>query len=124
MLVLLLSLLPVMASARGHGYHHHGGSSVSFGFGYGGGYTPYPAYGYYPAYPAYPVYQAPPVIVEREVVVEQVSPYDNYARPASNTRYDQGYCREFTRNVTINGRPERGYGTACQQPDGSWQVVN
>jgi hypothetical protein len=34
------------------------------------------------------------------------------------------YCREFQQHVTIGGRSERAYGTACQQPDGSWQVVS
>lgn len=34
------------------------------------------------------------------------------------------YCREFQQQVTIGGRSERAYGTACQQPDGSWQVVS
>jgi hypothetical protein len=33
------------------------------------------------------------------------------------------YCREFQQTVTIGGRAEQAYGTACQQPDGSWQVV-
>ncbi|OYQ33424.1 hypothetical protein CHU95_13515 [Niveispirillum lacus] len=39
-------------------------------------------------------------------------------------RTPQGaYCREFQQQVTIGGRTEDAYGTACQQPDGSWQVV-
>ena len=33
------------------------------------------------------------------------------------------YCREFQQNVTVGGRTEQAYGTACQQPDGSWEVV-
>jgi hypothetical protein len=33
------------------------------------------------------------------------------------------YCREFQQTVMIGGRSEQAYGTACQQPDGSWQVV-
>jgi len=32
------------------------------------------------------------------------------------------YCREFQTNVTIGGQNERAFGTACRQPDGSWQV--
>jgi surface antigen len=31
-------------------------------------------------------------------------------------------CREFQQRVTIAGREEEAYGTACQQPDGSWKV--
>ena len=34
------------------------------------------------------------------------------------------YCREFTQTIVVGGRREQGYGTACRQPDGSWQIVN
>ena len=34
------------------------------------------------------------------------------------------YCREFQRTVTIGGQTEEAYGTACRQPDGSWQIVD
>jgi surface antigen len=33
-------------------------------------------------------------------------------------------CREFQSTVTIGGKTEQAYGTACRQPDGSWKVVN
>lgn len=33
------------------------------------------------------------------------------------------YCREFSQNITVGGRTERAYGTACRQPDGAWQIV-
>lgn len=33
------------------------------------------------------------------------------------------YCREFQQTVTIGGRQEHAYGVACQQPDGSWKIV-
>lgn len=36
---------------------------------------------------------------------------------------DGRYCREFQHVVIIGGRSERAYGTACQQPDGAWQIV-
>ena len=35
-----------------------------------------------------------------------------------------GYCREYETTVTVGGKLERGYGRACRQPDGSWQVAN
>ena len=35
-----------------------------------------------------------------------------------------GYCREYTERVTINGREVTAHGTACQQPDGSWRIMN
>jgi hypothetical protein len=34
------------------------------------------------------------------------------------------YCREFQQEVTIGGRSEDAYGTACRNPDGSWEVVS
>tara|TARA_R110000824_G_scaffold118960_15_gene272355 strand:+ start:46714 stop:47232 length:519 start_codon:yes stop_codon:yes gene_type:complete len=34
------------------------------------------------------------------------------------------YCREYESSANIGGRMTYGYGTACQQPDGSWRVVN
>lgn len=34
------------------------------------------------------------------------------------------YCREFQQDVTIGGKTERAYGTACQQPDGAWEIVS
>ena len=35
---------------------------------------------------------------------------------------DGRYCREFQNEVIIGGQPERGFGTACRMPDGSWQI--
>jgi surface antigen len=36
---------------------------------------------------------------------------------------DDRYCREYQQTVTIGGKTEQAYGTACRQPDGSWQIV-
>ncbi len=33
------------------------------------------------------------------------------------------YCREYQQTVNIGGRDEQAYGVACQQPDGSWRIV-
>jgi len=33
-------------------------------------------------------------------------------------------CREFQQTVTIGGRTEQAYGTACLQRDGSWEIVD
>ena len=33
------------------------------------------------------------------------------------------YCREFQQTIVISGKQQSGYGTACQQPDGSWKIV-
>lgn len=40
------------------------------------------------------------------------------------TTTDGRQCREFQQEVTIDGRQTQAYGTACLQPDGSWQTVN
>ncbi|MBE0617447.1 MAG: hypothetical protein IH608_05920, partial [Proteobacteria bacterium] len=39
--------------------------------------------------------------------------------------YQEGdrYCREYTATARIAGEPQQIYGTACRQPDGSWELV-
>lgn len=41
---------------------------------------------------------------------------------SAGTGGDTGLCREYTKDVTIAGRTETIYGTACRQPDGSWDI--
>jgi hypothetical protein len=106
---------PAMAEARGF---------VSFGFGVPlsgppAYYYPPPAYYYPPPPPVYyyppPAYYAPPPAA--------------YAPPpgpaySDNEGQNQGQtCREYQSTTTIDGRPQRSYGTACLQPDGTWQIV-
>ena len=42
------------------------------------------------------------------------------------TRTYQGgsgeYCREYQQTITVGGEQQQSYGTACRQPDGSWQI--
>ena len=33
------------------------------------------------------------------------------------------YCREFQQTISIGRKTEQAYGTACQQVDGSWEIV-
>jgi surface antigen len=33
-----------------------------------------------------------------------------------------GPCREYTIDAVIGGQPDKVYGTACRQPDGSWKI--
>ena len=58
-----------------------------------------------------------------------------WINPETSTRYQvtpirtyqdsrNRYCREYTTRGTIDGRVEQLYGTACRQPDGSWQIMN
>jgi len=50
---------------------------------------------------------------------------NRYTVVPTNT-YDSssGPCREYTIDAVVGGRPEKVYGTACRQPDGSWRVAN
>jgi len=62
----------------------------------------------------------------------QVSEWHNPDTGASGTVTPQRtyqaasgqYCREFQQTVSIGGKTENAYGTACRQPDGSWKVIN
>lgn len=33
------------------------------------------------------------------------------------------YCREFQQTIIVGGKQQQGFGKACQQPDGSWKIV-
>ncbi len=33
-------------------------------------------------------------------------------------------CREFITTISIGGEQQQGYGTACRQRDGTWQIVS
>jgi surface antigen len=45
--------------------------------------------------------------------------------PVREGRTQQGYaCREYQQTVTIGGKKTSAYGTACQQPDGSWKIMD
>ncbi len=33
------------------------------------------------------------------------------------------HCREFQQKIKIGGKTEDAYGTACQQPDGAWEIL-
>ena len=41
--------------------------------------------------------------------------------PGRTWEEDGRYCREYTTTVQIDGRPQQAWGTACRQPDGSWE---
>lgn len=40
------------------------------------------------------------------------------------THEDGRPCREYTTTAVIDGQASQAYGTACRNPDGSWQIVN
>jgi surface antigen len=33
------------------------------------------------------------------------------------------YCREFQQTIEVSGQHQSGYGTACRQADGSWEII-
>jgi len=60
--------------------------------------------------------------------------HSSWKNPDSGTEYtvtptrtystSSGPCREYTTEATIEGKQEIIYGTACRQPDGTWQAAN
>lgn len=86
-------------------------TSVSFSFnsGYPAHYRPH----YRPHYvrPVHYVHYRQPVVVVQQPQTIMLSQNGN------------GYCREYQSTVNIGGRLQRTYGTACQQPDGSWSLL-
>lgn len=46
-----------------------------------------------------------------------------FAIVAAGAQADEPYCREYTQPVNVGGKQQEGYGTACMQPDGSWQII-
>jgi surface antigen len=41
----------------------------------------------------------------------------------TRTYQDGGqYCREYQQTINVGGETEKGYGTACRQPDGTWRI--
>lgn len=50
----------------------------------------------------------------------------NYGSVTPTNTYEEStgrYCREFQQQVVIGGNVQDAYGTACRQPDGSWEIV-
>lgn len=85
------------------------------------------------ARPYYPPYYGPHYSRSRIVYV---APYtsgfnDVYEVPnvaqqeiTYNSPAPEPYCREYQSDVRVGNRIEHGYGTACQQPDGSWKKMD
>jgi surface antigen len=43
--------------------------------------------------------------------------------PTRTRQTAEGPCREYTVDASVGGQPERVYGQACRQKDGSWRVA-
>ena len=50
-------------------------------------------------------------------------PRDGWDEASADRRQPRTqYCREFTTEIVVAGEAEKGYGTACRQPDGTWEI--
>ncbi len=47
-----------------------------------------------------------------------MTPLKTYQRPSGQ------YCREYQQTIYVGGQQQQAYGTACRQPDGSWEIQN
>lgn len=88
----------------------------------------YPPVTYYNAAPARTYYvpsyeqrtRTYEVRPQRMVIpVRETYVVDNSVNHANSGRY----CREYQAPVTVGSRQQESYGTACMQPDGSWEVI-
>ncbi len=43
--------------------------------------------------------------------------------PTRTYQANNTYCREYTQTIFVGGQQQQGHGTACRQPDGSWQIT-
>jgi len=44
-------------------------------------------------------------------------------QPAFTNKKNE-YCREYQQTITVGGKTETAYGTACRQADGAWKITN
>ena len=42
--------------------------------------------------------------------------------PERAVQRGDSYCREYTQTIHVAGKKQQAYGTACRQPDGTWQL--
>jgi surface antigen len=47
-----------------------------------------------------------------------------YVEPGPGAKTAQGDCRPYTQAIYVGGRPQRGHGLACRQPDGAWRMAS
>jgi surface antigen len=98
--------------------------------GYAGpGYTQSYSTGYAPTYyyepPPRRHYRPRPVYYAPPPPPAYYPPHRYYGAPASYEpapAQPQQFCREYQSTITVGGRQVPGFGQACMQPDGSWQM--
>jgi len=47
----------------------------------------------------------------------QITPVETYKAKSG------AYCREYQQTIWVGGKEQQAYGTACRQPDGSWEII-
>lgn len=114
---------------RGHDRHYDRGhrgwdrgrdyqrSRTVVSFNYGTGPYYYPRHRYYYR-PATVIYSTPPAVVQPDVIYID----NNNSRIVDSS--DGRYCREYQSKVRIGNNVQDTYGTACMQPDGSWEIIS
>ncbi|HEY4134679.1 MAG TPA: hypothetical protein VGO34_05640 [Alphaproteobacteria bacterium] len=125
-------LSPQPAKADGFSFSY---STGYYGHGHGRPYYHRPYYAPRPVYYGYGprvIYRAPPVVYAAPPTVVYADPPPVIAAPpviASSVlpggplQQPAPYCREYQTTTTVGGQRTASYGTACQQPDGSWRIV-
>ena len=43
--------------------------------------------------------------------------------PMRASKKNGRYCREYSQEVLVAGKKQSAYGTACRQPDGTWEII-
>lgn len=109
----------------GYGYGYGYGHRYGYGYpyyryrGYGNPYGYGHSYGY-PRYRRGYSYTRPYSDGRAYVRSRAVPPPAAAARPT----HDTSYCREYTRQIVIDGEEQSAHGTACRQPDGTWRIID
>lgn len=99
-------------------HHHHGGDADELALALGLTAVGVTAFALWAAAqpPAPPVYETSPE-------PSDWSELDPGVTVLSEGTLDSGeFCREFQREIEIDGRIERGWGIACLMEDGSWRI--
>ena len=145
--VLLLAIVVAAAAALGVSPARADGFSIKFGYSHGHyGYKHgYHGHGYYKKRRYWRRYHRRhyhrhwrPYYPKRRVYIYnhyydtpryEDPAYTNVApapapAPVAAPAPKEEYCREYTREVIVDGQPAQAYGQACRQPDGSWRIVS
>ena len=122
----LLLVQPAEAGDRGkkyrshHHHHHFRGHAHGWHRGFIPGQRGHRSHRHAHRRPLVQFWYVPP---PRTVVVRPYVPPPALSALPPQAWVPSMTCREYTRDVIIDGRPAAAYGRACLQPDGSWRIV-